>query len=59
LGSISAKKFSAALVKQVENSQEIVILNIKCLSDAFDKLMEKTAKMGQNVLEIGYHNKDV
>jgi hypothetical protein len=53
-----SKKFSVAVVKQVENCQEILILRIKCLLDVFDKLVEETAKIDQNVLEIAYHHKD-
>ena len=56
LGSVSPNKFLAAVVKQVENCQEIVILSIKCLLDAFDKLVEERAKIDQKMLEIAYHD---
>ena len=59
LGSISAKKFAGAVMKQLEGYQEIVILSIKCLLDAFDKLVEETAKIDKKMLEIAYHDKEV
>ncbi len=59
LGSISAKKFAGAVMKQLEGCQEIVILSIKCLLDAFDKLVEETAKIDKKMLEVAYHDKEV
>lgn len=59
LGAISAKKFSTAVMKQIEGCQEIVILSIKCLLDAFDKLVEETAKIDKKMLEIAYYDKEV
>jgi transposase len=59
LGSVSAKKFSAAVIKQIESCQEIVILSIKCLLDAFDKLVEETGKIDKKMLEIAYYDKEV
>ena len=58
LGAISAKKFSAAVMKQIENCQEIVILSIKCLLDAFDKLVEETEKLDKKMLEIAHYEKE-
>lgn len=46
-------------MKQLEGYQEIVILSIKCLLDAFDKLVEETAKIDKKMLEIAYHDKEV
>jgi transposase len=59
LGSISAKKFSTAVIKRIESCQEIVILSIKCLLEAFDKLVEETDKIDRKMLEIVYHDKEV
>jgi transposase len=59
LGAISAKKFAAAVMKRIESCQEIVTLSIKCLLDAFDKLVEETEKIDKKMLEIAYHDKEV
>ena len=59
LGSISAKKFATAVMKQIENHQDIVNLSIKCLLDAFDKLVEETGKIDKKLLEIAYQDKEV
>lgn len=59
LGSISAKKFSVVVMKQIETCQEVVILSIKCLLDAFDKLLEETNKLDKKMLEIVSHDKDI
>lgn len=59
LGSISAKKFSVAVMNQIESCQEIVILSIKCLLGAFDKLVEETGKIDKKMLEIACQDKEV
>ena len=59
LGAISAKKFATAVMNQIQSCQEIVILSIKCLLDAFDKLVEETEKSDKKMLEIAYHDKEV
>ncbi len=59
LGSVSAKRFSVAVMKQIESCQEIVILSIKSLLDAFDKLVEETGKIDKKLLEIAYNDKEV
>ena len=59
LGSISAKKFAAVVMKQIENCQEIVSLSVKCLLDAFDKLVEETGKIDKKMLELACQDKEV
>jgi transposase len=59
LGAISAKKFSSAVMKRIEGYKEIVVLSLKCLLDAFDKLVEEAMKIDQKMLEIAYHDKEV
>jgi transposase len=59
LGSVSAKKFSEVVMKQIETSQEIVILSIKCLLDAFSKLVEETSKIEEKMEEIAYFDKEI
>ena len=59
LGSKSAKKFSAAVMKQIEKCQEIVILSIKCLLDVFDKTTEEINKIDKKMLEIASQDKEV
>ena len=44
LGSVSAKKFATAVMKQIENCEEMVSLSIKCLLDAFDKTCRRNRK---------------
>ena len=46
-------------MKQIETCEEIVTLSIKCLLDAFDKLVEETGKIDKKMLEIAYHDKEV
>jgi transposase len=59
LGSISAKKFSAAVMKQIEGHQEIVSLSIKCLLDVFDKVVEEIGKIDKKMIEIASQDKEV
>lgn len=59
LGAISAKKFSTAVMKQIDSCQEVVILSIKCLLEAFDKLVEETGKIDQKMLEIASQDREV
>lgn len=59
LGALSAKKFASAVMKKIEGYQEIMVLSIKCLLEAFDKLVEEAAKIDQKMLEIAYHDKEV
>lgn len=59
LGAISAKKFSSAVMKKIDGYKEVVVLSIKCLLEAFDKLVEETGKIDQKMLEIAYHDKEV
>lgn len=59
LGSISAKKFTGAVIKQIENFGEILSLSIKCLLDAFDKLVEETGKIDKKMLELACQDKEV
>jgi len=59
LGAISAKKFTAAVMKRIETCDEIVILSVKCLMEAFDKLVEETGKIDQKMLEIASQDKEV
>ena len=59
LGSISAKKFSAAVMKRIESYHEIVILSIQCLLESFDKIVEETEKIDKKMLEIAYYDKEV
>lgn len=59
LGAISAKKFAIAVMKEIETCEAIVILSIKCLLDAFDKLVEETGKIDKKMLEIAYYDKEV
>ena len=59
LGAISAKKFTTAVMNQIQSCQEIVILSIKCLLDTFDKLVEETGKIDKKMLEIVYQDKEV
>lgn len=59
LGAISAKKFSSAVMKRIEGYKGIVVLSLKCLLDAFDKLVEEAMKIDQKMLEIAYHDKEV
>lgn len=59
LGSISAKKFGAAVKKQISTCEEMVILSITCLLDAFDKIVEETGKIDKKMLEIAAQDKEV
>ena len=59
LGAISAKKFAAAVMKRIQACEAMVILSIKCLLDAFDKLVEEAGKIDKKMLEIAYHDKEV
>ena len=59
LGSISAKKFTAAVMKRIERYEEMVVLSVKCLLEAFDKLVEETAKIDKKMLEIAGQDKEV
>ena len=59
LGSISAKKFSAAVINQIDGCQEIVILSIKCMLETFDKLVEETGKIDRKMLELASQDKEV
>ncbi len=59
LGAISAKKFAAAIIKQIERCDEIVVVSIKCLLEAFDKIVEEIEKIDKKMLEIAYHDKGV
>jgi len=59
LGAISAKKFAVAVIKQIQTCDEIVIMSIKCLLDAFDKVVEEIGKIDQKMLEIAYQDKEV
>jgi transposase len=59
LGAISAKKFSSVVMKKIEDYKEIVNLSIKCLLDAFDKLVEEAIKIEQKMLELAYQDKEV
>lgn len=59
LGAISAKKFTVAVMKQIGSCEEIVIMSIKCLLDAFDKLIEETGKIDKRMLEIACQDREV
>jgi transposase len=59
LGAVSAKKFSIAVMKRIDNCQKVVILSIKCLLDAFDKLVEEIGKIDKKMLEIVSLDKEV
>jgi transposase len=59
LGSISAKKFALAVIKQIQTCDEIVIMSIKCLLDCFDKIVEEIGKIDQKMLEIADQDKEV
>ena len=59
LGSISAKKFTAAVKKQIAGRDEIVVVSITCLLEAFDKLVEEIGKIEQKMLEIVHQDKEV
>ena len=59
LGAISAKKFAAAVMKQIETCDQIVRLSVKCLLTVFDKIVEETGKIDQKMLEIVHHDKEV
>ena len=59
LGAISAKKFAAAVMKQIESFQEIVILSLKSLLDAFDKLVEEIGKIDKKMLEVASQDREV
>jgi len=59
LGAISAKKFSGAVIKRIEGCQEVLILSVKCLLDAFDKLVEEANKIDKKMLEIAYNDREV
>jgi transposase len=59
LGAISAKKFSAAVIKQMERCDEVVILSIKCLLESFDKIVEEIGKIEKKMLEEASQDKEV
>lgn len=59
MGAISAKKFSATVMKRIDGWQEMITLSIKCLLDAFDKLIEEIAKIDKKMLEIVSQDKEV
>lgn len=59
LGAISSKKFAKVVMQQIEACEEIVTLSIKCLLDAFDKLVEETEKIDKKMLEIAAYDKEV
>lgn len=59
LGSVSAKKFTTAVMKKLERQEEMVKLSIKCLLEAFDKLVEETAKLDKKMLQIASQDKEV
>jgi len=59
LGAISVKKFSGAVIKRIEGCQEVLILSVKCLLDAFDKLVEEANKIDKKMLEIAYNDREV
>jgi transposase len=59
MGAISAKKFSATVMKRIDGWQEIITLSIKCLLDAFDKLVEEIVKIDKKMLEIACQDKEV
>jgi len=59
LGSISAKKFGAAVRKKLEAHEEIVQLSIDCLIEAFDKLVEEIEKLDKKMLQIAAQDREV
>jgi len=59
LGAISAKKFTVAVMKRIEGYEETIVLSVKCLLEAFDKLVEETAKIDKKMLEIATQDKEV
>lgn len=59
LGAISAKKFSAEVMRRIEHCDEIVILGIKCLLNAFDKLVGESGKIDKKMLELAQNDKEV
>jgi transposase len=59
LGAISAKKFAVAVMKQIERHDEIVVISIKCLLEAFDKIVEEIEKIDKKMLEIAYQDREV
>lgn len=52
LEAISAKKFAPAVMKQIERCNEIVILSVKSLLEAFNKMIEELDKIDQKMLEM-------
>jgi transposase len=46
-------------MKQIESCQETVILSIKCLLEAFDKLVEETGKIDKKMLEMASQDREV
>ena len=59
MGAIAAKKFSGAVMKRIDGWEEVVMLSIKCLLDAFDKLVEEIAKSDKKRVEIACEDKEV
>lgn len=59
LGALSAKKFTDAVMKRIEDYEEVVVLSVKCLLEAFDKLIEETAKIDKKMLGIATQDKEV
>lgn len=59
MGAISAKKFSGVVIKLVDGWEELITLSIKCLLDAFDKLVEELEKIDKKMLEITCQDKEI
>jgi transposase len=59
LGSVSAKKFSTAVMARIENCDQTVISSIRCLLDAFDKIVEEAGKIEKLMLEIAHQDNEV
>lgn len=59
LGSVTAKQFSATVMKTLEGHDEIIILSIMSLLNAFDKLLEEIGKLDKKVLATVSRDKEV
>lgn len=59
LGALSAKKFAAAVMKQIERCDEVVIISIQCLLEAFNKIVEEIEKLDKKMVEIAYQDREV
>jgi transposase len=59
LGSVGAKRFSSAVMKQIEKQEKIVILSIASLLSTFDKIVEEVEKFDKEMLRLVMQDKEV